>query len=151
MVDVVDAATRSRMMSGIKSKNTAPELLVRRALHRRGFRYRLHAKGLPGSPDLTFAGRRAAVFIHGCFWHRHQGCRYATTPATRRDFWQTKFDINVARDERAFAALRAAGWRVAVVWECAVREQFADTISQLEHWLVSEAGHFESGRGLTSE
>ena len=107
MADIVDPETRSRMMSGIKGKNTRPELALRRALHARGFRYRLHDKRLPGKPDLILPRFRAAIFVHGCFWHRHEGCKYATTPATRPEFWQAKFRENAERDQRNFDALLA--------------------------------------------
>ena len=98
MTDIVDSQTRSRMMSGIRGKNTKPELALRRSLHALGFRYRLHAKGIPGKPDIVMPKYRAVIFVHGCFWHRHAGCRYATVPATRPEFWATKFDANVVRD-----------------------------------------------------
>ena len=99
MTDVVDRATRSRMMSGIRGRDTKPEKQVRSFLHRAGLRFRLHAS-LPGKPDLVFPKHGAVVFVHGCFWHRHAGCRYATTPSSNVDFWQAKFDANVARDKR---------------------------------------------------
>lgn len=121
MTDVVDVATRSRMMSGIGGKNTKPELLVRKALFAAGFRFRLHRKDLPGRPDVVLPGRRVVVFVHGCFWHAHQGCPYAKTPATRREFWEAKLAANVERDRRTREALLSAGWRVLVVWECATR------------------------------
>ena len=140
MPDVVDKATRSRMMGGIRGKNTKPELSLRRALHARGFRYRLHRKGLPGSPDLVFLRYRAVCFVHGCFWHRHPGCRYATMPKTREDFWETKFAATVARDERSRARLLDAGWRVAVVWECSLRgNRLLTTVSEVAEWLVSDS------------
>lgn len=118
MVDVVDPATRSRMMSGIRGKNTKPELLVRKYLHTRGLRYRLHVKNLPGKPDLVFPKYRTVVFVHGCFWHHHAGCKYATMPSSRPDFWATKLSDNVARDQYQHTALDGLGWRVIVVWEC---------------------------------
>ena len=121
MTDVVDVATRSRMMSGIGGKNTKPEMLVRKALFAAGFRFRLHRKDLPGRPDVVLPGRRVVVFVHGCFWHAHQGCPYAKTPATRREFWEAKLAANVERDRRTREALLSAGWRVLVVWECATR------------------------------
>ena len=121
MVDVVDPATRSRMMSGIGGRNTKPEIVVRKALFAAGFRFRLHRKDLPGRPDVVLPGRRVAVFVHGCFWHAHRGCRYAKTPASRREFWEAKLAANVERDARALDALLSAGWRVLVVWECATR------------------------------
>lgn len=117
MTDVVDQATRSRMMSGIRGKNTKPELLVRSHLHRKGLRFRLHAS-LPGKPDLVFPKYRTAVFVHGCFWHRHPDCRYTATPKANAEFWQTKFAANVKRDALAQEKLTALGWRVLVVWEC---------------------------------
>lgn len=109
---------RSALMSRVKAKDTKPELRVRRSAHGLGYRYRLHRRDLPGSPDLVFPGRRKALFVHGCFWHRHQGCRKTTMPKTRAKFWQRKFDDNVRRDERVIAALRELGWDVLVVWEC---------------------------------
>ena len=117
MADIVDRATRSRMMSGIRGKNTIPEMIVRSALHRAGLRFRLHAK-LPGKPDLVFPKYRAVVFVHGCFWHRHEGCRYSTTPASNFDFWQKKFSDNVRRDFKARQQLEALGWRVFIIWAC---------------------------------
>lgn len=121
MVDVVDKATRSRMMSGIKGKNTKPELIVRRYLHGRGLRYRLHASKLPGKPDIVLPKHRVVVFVHGCFWHQHSGCRYATMPGSRAEFWQNKLAQNVARDQYQINALTDLGWRVLVVWECELR------------------------------
>ena len=118
MPDVVDQATRSRMMSGIRGKNTQPELRVRRFLHARGFRFRLHGTGLPGRPDLVLPRYRTAVFVHGCFWHQHPGCRFAARPGTNSDFWQRKFKENRERDERQERQLRELGWRVCTVWEC---------------------------------
>ncbi len=109
------------MMSGIRARDTKPEVLVRKALFRAGFRFRLHRRDLPGSPDVVLPGRRVAVFVHGCFWHAHPGCRYAKIPATRREFWESKLAANVERDTRAREALLSAGWRVLVVWECATR------------------------------
>lgn len=121
MTDVVDRATRSRMMSGIRGKNTKPELVVRSFLHRAGLRFRLHAK-LPGKPDLVFPRFRSALFVHGCFWHRHADCRYATTPSSNAPFWREKFRANVLRDERVKKELRAVGWKVKVIWSCELNE-----------------------------
>ena len=118
MADVVDKATRSRMMAGIGPANTRPELLVRRYLHARGFRYRIHPRELPGKPDLLLPRYNVALFVHGCFWHRHPGCRFATHPGTRVEFWMKKFEENVARDKRKAAKLRRLGWRVLTIWEC---------------------------------
>lgn len=120
MNNIVESDVRSRIMSRIRGANTRPEMLVRRALHRRGLRYRLHRRDLPGRPDMVFAGSRAVLFIHGCFWHRHLGCAKATTPVNNAEFWHDKFNANVARDRRQIEALIEAGWRVRVVWECEI-------------------------------
>lgn len=122
MVDRFTPEARSRLMASIRGKNTKPEMVVRRLLHAMGYRFRLHRRDLPGTPDIVFPGRRAVVFVHGCFWHRHAGCRLAAVPATRRDFWEAKIAANKARDRRAVAQLRRDGWRVAVVWECQTRK-----------------------------
>ncbi|MCE9665268.1 DNA mismatch endonuclease Vsr [Halomonas sp. M5N1S17] len=107
-------------MSRIRSKDTQPELVLRKVLHGLGLRYRLHGRGLPGKPDLVFPRYRVVVFIHGCFWHRHAGCKIATTPKSNTSFWVEKFEKNVARDLRVAAELESLGWRVFVVWECEV-------------------------------
>ena len=143
MVDVVDKATRSRMMSGIKGGNTRPELVVRRALHAAGFRYRLHATDLPGRPDIVLPKYRAVILVHGCFWHRHAGCRFATSPDTRRDFWADKFARNVERDARTRQALRAGGWRIATLWECGVRRFEQRSADGLFAWLRSDEADYE--------
>jgi DNA mismatch endonuclease (patch repair protein) len=146
-MDIVDKTTRSRMMSNIRGRNTRPEILLRKALHRYGFRFRLHAKGLPGKPDIVLAKYRAAIFTNGCFWHRHVGCRLATTPSTRPEFWNAKFQTNVARDGNVRDALIFSGWRVAVVWECALRKpQDVSTAAEIvAEWLPSEFGMLEIG------
>lgn len=148
MVDIVDAKTRSRMMAGIKGKNTKPEMALRRALHARGFRYRLHSNKVHGRPDLVFPKYSAVVFVHGCFWHRHEGCPYATTPATRTEYWQAKFKANVARDSAVRGALLSAGWRVATIWECALRkpEQVSVASDRLSAWLLTKADTLEFGK-----
>lgn len=126
-------------MAGIRSKNTKPELLLRRALHARGLRYRLHGAKLPGKPDLVFAKHQAVVFVHGCFWHRHSKCPFATTPATRPEFWAAKFSANIERDKRNVAALLENGWRVATVWECALKGGDGSRVADLvAHWLTQE-------------
>jgi DNA mismatch endonuclease, patch repair protein len=142
MADIVDSATRSRMMKGIGSRDTRPEIALRSALHRRGLRFRLHVKGLPGKPDLVLPHFRAVIFVHGCFWHRHAGCRYASAPATRDEFWQAKFGGNIARDARNRAALLALGWRVAVVWECSLNKDNGKVVDAVSHWLSAENGAF---------
>ncbi|WP_082085927.1 very short patch repair endonuclease [Pseudomonas sp. 21] len=109
-------------MKSVKQKNTRPELLTRRLLHRLGVRFRLHGKDLPGTPDIVLPRHRTVIFVHGCFWHRHANCRYASTPKTRQHYWLPKFYANVERDLRKTAQLEALGWRVLVVWECETRD-----------------------------
>ena len=144
MPDIVDRATRSRMMAGIGGKNTRPEVVLRRALHARGLRYRLHDRKLPGTPDIVFRRFGAVCFVHGCFWHRHAGCPLAATPATRGEFWRTKLNANAERDRRNQRDLLRAGRRVAVIWECALRKRFEDEIAlQLDRWLRGSDQEFE--------
>ena len=138
MVDVVTPQVRSRMMSGIRGKNTLPEMLVRRFLHGQGLRYRLHDRALPGTPDLVFPRHRVLIFVHGCYWHRHEGCKYATTPASNIGFWKTKFAANVRRDRAAVIALTKAGWRVFILWECGLRTSEA---FRALHWLPGAIRH----------
>lgn len=122
MPDVVSPQKRSQMMSGIGGKNTKPEAAVRAALTRLGYRYRLHRRDLAGTPDIAMPGRKIAIFAHGCFWHMHQGCRFAKVPSTRTLFWREKLEGNAARDRASLVKLQDAGWRVLWVWECAVRD-----------------------------
>ena len=145
MVDIVDAATRSRMMSGIRGRNTKPELLIRSLLHRRGFRFRLDARDLPGRPDIVLPRYGAVIFVHGCFWHGHD-CPLFKWPQTRPDFWREKIGRNRANDERSRAALLAAGWRVGVVWECALRGANRDldgVLQRLVDWLHSDVSELD--------
>ena len=121
MTDIVNNRRRSEMMANIKGGDTTPEHAVRRIAHRMGLRFRLHRKDLPGRPDLIFPRHRLAVFVHGCFWHRHEGCRNAYMPKSRVEFWTEKFTGNVARDKRNEEALRNLGWRTLVIWECETR------------------------------
>jgi DNA mismatch endonuclease (patch repair protein) len=116
--DIVDIATRSKMMGRIGPRNTKPELIVRRYLHAAGLRFRLHSARLPGKPDIVLAKYRAVVLVHGCFWHRHSGCRFATTPTGHFAFWESKFAGNIARDRSVAQMLRQAGWNVFTIWEC---------------------------------
>src|SRR5690349_20561590 len=126
------------MMAGIRGRDTKPERRIRSAMHAAGFRYRLHVGRLPGRPDLVFSRFHAVVFVQGCFWHRHVGCPAATVPASNAAFWSRKFGENVTRDSRNLIALRAAGWREATVWECAVRRLSDDQVSLvLGQWLLS--------------
>lgn len=110
-------------MSKVRHKNTRPEMVVRRLLHGQGYRYRLHAKDLPGKPDMVFRKRRKVIFIHGCFWHRHPGCKLARLPKSRRDFWIPKLERNKERDEQHIAVLEANDWKVLIVWECQIDDQ----------------------------
>lgn len=146
MTDVVDAATRSRMMSGIRGKNTSPERFVRSTLHRRGFRFRLHVRDLPGKPDIVLTRYRAVVMVNGCFWHWHT-CSLFRMPGTRPEFWSAKLDKNRSNDTRNTASLIADGWRVAVVWECAIRGSHAldsEALGEkLAQWLHSDAAILE--------
>lgn len=132
MIDIVSPEVRSRMMSGIRGKDTRPEMLVRRFLHGQGLRYCLHDRTLPGVPDLVFPRHGAVVFIHGCYWHRHKSCKYATRPVSNVEFWETKFASNVRRDRAVVTGLIELGWRVIILWECGLRRRGA--ISELG-WL----------------
>lgn len=139
VVDVVDKQTRSRMMAGIRGKDTRPEIRLRKALHGMGFRFRLHDKRLPGRPDIVLPKWKVAIEVHGCFWHRHEGCRFASVPATRPEFWAEKFAANVARDRRNLEKLQEAGWRTVVVWECWLREKdISVLIGELSAWIRSD-------------
>ena len=122
MADTVDPAVRSRMMRAVRQKDTKPEIVVRRLMHCMGYRFRLAVRSLPGSPDIVLPRYRCAVFVHGCFWHRHEGCPRTTTPATRREFWERKFQANQARDRRVQDTLITLGWDVVVLWECWTRD-----------------------------
>ena len=132
-MDVVDSSTRSRMMAGIRSKNTLPEKRVRSFLHARGFRYLLHDKRLPGSPDIVLPKYKVAIFVHGCFWHQHRGCKKAAKPKTNSEKWTTKFAQNLERDRNDIEALESAGWKIIVIWECGLGRT-SDHIQAL-HWL----------------
>jgi len=133
MTDIVDKATRSRMMSAIKGKNTKPEMAVRRKLHALGFRFRLHRKDLPGKPDLVLPKYNLAIFVHGCFWHQHRGCHYAYTPASNSEKWKTKLEGNRQRDRIQQQRLLEMGWRVLVIWECGIKhsEYMTEEISSI--------------------
>ena len=120
-MDIVTQTKRTQMMSGIRGTNTSPERRVRSMVHRLGYRFRLHVKALPGRPDLVLPRHRTVIMVHGCFWHRHKGCRFAYTPKSRVDFWQAKFNENVERDQRVQRKIRALGWRVIIVWECELK------------------------------
>lgn len=134
------------MMSGIKGRNTSPELALRKGLHARGFRFRLDRRDIPGAPDLVFPSRRAVLFAHGCFWHRHD-CHLFKWPSSRPDFWRNKILGNVERDRRVCAQLSDAGWRVGVVWECALkgreRVSLDEILNRCADWLLSDTKHLE--------
>jgi DNA mismatch endonuclease, patch repair protein len=132
LMDVVSFDKRSAIMANIKSRNTRPELAVRRDAHRLGLRFRLHRRDLPGSPDIVFPGRRTVLFVHGCYWHRHTGCKFAYTPKSNVEFWQKKFQTNVARDLRVRQELEDRGWKVITIWECETKDQnmIVDSLTQ---------------------
>lgn len=138
MVDLLSPERRSWLMSRVAGKHTLPEMRVRRAAHALGYRFRLHRRDLPGTPDLVFPRRKLVLFVHGCFWHRHVDCSKASTPKSRTEFWQQKFNANVERDDRNRAALKALGWRVETIWEC---ETKSTELSELLDRLI------ETGRG----
>jgi DNA mismatch endonuclease (patch repair protein) len=140
MADVHDKATRSFNMSQIKGKNTKPEMIVRRFLHARGFRYKLHDRTLPGKPDIVLPKYKTAIFIHGCFWHGHKGCRYFVVPKTRTEFWLTKINRNEANDSKALHALRNEGWKVIIAWECTLKPaSVIETLNKLAEEIVHDA------------
>lgn len=140
MPDVVSKEKRSEMMAGIRGKNTKPELLIRSGLHRRGFRFSLHRKDLPGKPDLVLPKYKAVIFVHGCFWHCHN-CHLFKWPKSHPDFWRNKIEGNRANDEKAVAQLRRDGWRILVIWECALKGKeklpLVDVLDQSLEWLQS--------------
>ena len=140
-VDIVPAAVRSRIMSGIRGKNTKPELAIRSALHRRGFRFRLHRRDLPGKPDLVFTRLNAVLFVHGCFWHGHD-CHLFRWPKSREEFWREKIGKNIERDRPQREALAEAGWRIGTIWECALKGKtrlpFESVVDQCATWLKSD-------------
>lgn len=146
MPDIVDQITRSRMMSRIRSTNTKPELMIRKALHRRGFRYRLHSSKVPGRPDVVLRAHRAAVFVHGCFWHGHD-CPLYRQPSTRPEFWNAKIGANRARDEKVGTLLKDAGWRRLIIWECAIRGKPREVVEKIADraakWITSRRGDSE--------
>lgn len=148
MVDIVDKATRSRMMSRIRSSDTKPEILTRKALHRLGYRFRLNSKIARVKPDIVLRSRKVAIFVHGCYWHQHEGCKLAYSDRKYSDKWKKKFSDNKFRDKRVIEQLLSENWRVVIVWECATREAnvFEPLIKQLDKWMKSEGGQFfESG------
>jgi DNA mismatch endonuclease, patch repair protein len=123
MTDKISKARRSANMRAVRSRNTRPEILVRQIAFGLGYRFRLHRADLPGKPDIAFPGRQKAIFVHGCFWHQHKGCRRATVPKSNRGFWRKKLGRNIARDAMQLAAIRKRGWRALVVWECEIKNK----------------------------
>jgi DNA mismatch endonuclease (patch repair protein) len=145
MTDVVDPDTRSRMMSGIRGKNTKPELVLRKELHKSGYRFRLHDKNLPGKPDIVLRKYNAVIFINGCFWHRHE-CHLFKWPKTRPEFWREKINKNHENDKQALKNLATQGWRVCVVWECALKGKSKDlpsVINKITKWLPGKTKFLE--------
>lgn len=142
MADIVDSKTRSRLMAGIGTKNTKPEMIVRQLLFGLGYRYRLHRKDLPGKPDLVLPCYKIAVLVNGCFWHRHE-CELFKWPKSNRQFWKKKLLGNVERDQRSHKSLNELGWHVMIVWECATKNkstaQLESLASRMSHWIESEA------------
>ena len=131
MTDVHDSKQRSYNMSRIRGKDTKPEKTLRSLLHRHGFRFRLNVTGLPGKPDIVLPKHRTVIFVHGCYWHRHPGCKYATTPATNAEFWMEKFKRNVERDNENQTACLGLGWKVVVVWECGLKNAQEDVLREV--------------------
>ena len=152
LADVVSPAVRSKMMRNIKGKNTTPELIIRRGLHARGFRFRLHVSDVPGKPDLVLPRHRVVIFIHGCFWHSH-GCPLFKMPTTRPEFWRKKLSRNKARDLKVRSAVKDAGWRQLIIWECATKGKGrieTDTLlSGVAHWINGLETEGEITGGLT--
>jgi DNA mismatch endonuclease, patch repair protein len=147
MRDLLTRRQRSEVMSRIRGSNTQPELAVRRGLHQLGYRFRLHRRDLPGTPDLVLPKYHAVIFVHGCFWHRHKDCPLAYEPKSRVAFWSDKFRRNVIRDKRQIGDLLECGWRVLIVWECALR-RVADrpqTLKRISRWLLSQSSYAEVG------
>ena len=142
-MEKISPEIRSRMMAGIRGKNTRPEMTVRSFLHQRGIHFRLHGHGLPGKPDVVLPRWNAVVFVHGCFWHGHIGCRYFKLPKTREEFWKTKIHGNSRRDSVAVDLLREAGWRVAIIWECALRDEPAQALEELLQFIRSDSSLIE--------
>lgn len=141
MSDTFSPEQRHQVMSRIRDKNTRPELAVRRYIHGSGLRYSLHAKNLPGKPDMVLRKFKVVVFINGCFWHAHEGCKYFRFPKTNREYWERKINANVARDKQSYDTLRWDGWRVLVVWECELKNGNADArCARLRHEIVATGG-----------
>ena len=143
VMDNVDRKTRSRMMSGIRSRDTKPEVVLRSLLHRRGYRFRIHVRDLPGTPDIVMPKWNVVIQVHGCFWHRHQGCKKASTPSSNQEFWQAKFNRNIQRDKEVVACLHSLGWRTLVVWECSLdRSRQVDPVPAIDTFIQHSRSHY---------
>ena len=149
MSDIKSPQERSKNMSAIKGKNTKPELYIRKLLFAQGYRYRIHSEIIPGHPDLWLKKYNTAIFVHGCFWHRHQGCKFSYTPKTRRDFWNNKFEQNIRRDMRVKRILARQGIRCLIVWECSIRD--AQKRTGCPDQLMEQITEFLSGDSLYYE
>ena len=149
MTDTLSSEQRSRLMAKVRGKDTAIEKRVRSYLHKRGYRFRKHVVGLPGSPDIVLLKYKAAIFVHGCFWHGHSGCRKSCLPTTRRAFWEEKRRANLERDARKISGLLNLGWRVVVIWQCALEKSttFSHNMAALEDWIKSESARCEIPNG----
>ncbi len=154
MTDVHNASVRSRNMRAIKGKNTRPELLIRKALHTRGFRFRLHRKDLPGNPDIVLSRYKVLIFVHGCFWHGHR-CHLSKIPQTRTAFWLAKISGNITRDQLHQTQLLTSEWRYALIWECALkgktRLKADDLIACLEDWIIHSKAKSLEISGVTAD
>jgi DNA mismatch endonuclease (patch repair protein) len=146
MTDIVSKARRSELMTGIKNKDTKPEIIVRKALYHCGYRYRVNFKIEKVKPDVVLTKQKVAIFVHGCYWHRHAGCKLCYNPKTRIEFWNKKFSENTKRDKKVELKLQFQGWRIAVFWECATRntKQFEVEINKLVSWIESDEQEFET-------
>lgn len=152
MTDKLTAEQRHLCMSHIRSKDTKPEMIVRKYLFAQGFRYRLHEKRLPGKPDIVMKKYHTVIFVNGCFWHGHEDCRYATMPKTRTDFWTSKIEHNRKRDKEDNAALKELGWNVLTVWECQLKTKVREqTLNEIRHWIDKSLLDIEAAKCKTKE
>ncbi len=134
MADIVSRSKRTEIMSSVKQRHTKPEILVRKILHRHGFRFRLHNKKLPGTPDIVLPKHKAVIFVHGCFWHQHEGCRKSRRPTSNVEFWNEKLDKNIARDDQKESELKNSGWKVLTIWDCEIKNENL-LIEEVENFL----------------
>lgn len=146
IMDIVTQEKRAEMMANILSRDTKPEILVRKAIFHSGYRYKLNVKIYNIRPDIVLRKQNIAIFVHGCFWHRHTRCKLAYTPKSRTKFWKSKFEQNMERDRKVIMKLQLEGWRIAVIWECATRDKelFEKTMNSLNEWITSSSDYFES-------